>query len=177
MTRRFISALLLPLLLAACGAGPPPGGDAQPDAAGAEQGVRAEVVSLLDRLNEAATRKDVDAFMSLWERSDAVVYTRSGRTFIGWDAIAADHAAAFAGGDPWRFASAETHVRVLGPDAGAATAFVRSTAYDAAGEARQGWFTITVAARRSEDGWRIVQAHGSYPGAGTTPRGQPEPQP
>jgi uncharacterized protein (TIGR02246 family) len=175
MTRRFIAALLLPLLLAACRAGIPSGAEVQAGATGAEQGVRAEIVSLLDRLNEAATRKDVDAFMSLWERSNAVVYTRSGRTFIGWDAIAADHTTAFAGGDPWRFEAAETHVQVLGPDAGAATAFVRSTAYDADGEARHGWFTITVAARASADGWRIVQAHGSYPGAGTTPRGEPEP--
>lgn len=162
-------AALLTMALLSCGPGQ------SPEAVGSDEvSVRDSVVALMARLSEAATRKDVDAFMALWEPSDSVVYTRSGLTFIGWDEIAANHEAAFSTPGTWRFEPVEVYPVVLGPEAATATGFNLSASYGPDGEESTGWFTITIVARATELGWRVVQAHGSYPEPGHTPRGTPE---
>jgi hypothetical protein len=170
---RHVMLAALPVLVA-CSPGSPVRGDAPLAASSAEAVARDSAVAVMDRLTSAADRKDIDAFMALWEHSDSVVYTRSGRTFVGWEEIKADHARAFSSPDRWEFVVAETHARGLGAEAGVGTAFVRTTDHPADGAAQAGWFTITIIARATPSGWRAVQGHGSYPDAGVTPRGDPE---
>jgi len=164
-------SILIPMLaiLAACGPQTPAPGEAEAAAAPAvfsTQAVRDSVVSVFTRLNEAATRKDVDAFMALWERSDSLVYARSGLTFLGWDAIAANHTEGFSVPNPWSFETGDVHVRVLGPDAAVGTVFTRTS--------RPRWFLLTAALTATPDGWKIIQAHGSYAEDGMDPFGQAE---
>lgn len=170
--------VLLLLLLAACAA-PASDDAAGPAAAFDEEAVRDSVTAVLTRVNAAATAKDVDAFMAEWARTDDLAYTRSGRTFLGWEEVAAEHRTAFQAPEPWRFETAESHVRALGPDAGAATIFIRTASGPAGGEAEEwtGWFTLTAAVARTADGWKVVQAHGSYPPPGYGPRGEEDPEP
>jgi len=130
---------------------------------------------VVDRLNQAASAKDVDAFMTLWARTDSVVYVRSGTAFLGWDAVAENHREAFSSPGTWTFAAERTHVRVLDRDTGMATAFIRTGSTSASGESRTGWFAITMGIERRPDGWEIVYAHGSYPEPGTSPWGEEGP--
>lgn len=166
--RRFLLISML-AALAACGPQTPAPAGADVAAAPAplsEAAVRDSVVSVFTRLNEAATRKDVDAFMALWERSDSLVYVRSGLTFLGWDAIAANHTEGFSVPNPWSFETGDVHVRVLGPDAAVGTVFTRTS--------RPRWFILTAALAPTPDGWKIIQAHGSYAEDGMDPFGEPE---
>lgn len=163
--------LLIPMLaiVTACGPRPPAPADADaatPSAVLSSEAVRDSVVSVLTRLNEAATRKDVAAFMELWERSDSLVYARSGQAFIGWEAIAANHTEGFSTPNPWSFETGDVHVRVLGPDAAVGTVFTRTS--------RPRWFLLTATVAATPAGWKIVQAHGSYAEDGRNPFGEEE---
>ncbi len=162
--------LLLLSLLAACAA---PASDG-PEGGASDQGAAADsVLAVLTRVNAAATAKDADAFMVEWARTEELAYTRSGRTFLGWEEVAEEHRSAFQAPEPWRFETSESHVRALGPDAGVGTVFIRT----ASGEAGEwsGWFTLTAVVARTAEGWKIVQAHGSYPPPGFGPRGEEVP--
>lgn len=126
-------------------------------------------VAVAERLTAAAIAKDVEAFMTLWERSDSVVYSRHGRTFVGWEEIRAEHARAFSGPEPWSSEAGAVYARSLGPNAGVVTSFTRLSDPE-----ESNWFIITATVQRAEGAWRIVQAHGSYPPPGVTPRGEVE---
>lgn len=130
---------------------------------------RDSVVAVLERLSQAAVAKDIDAFMQLWERSDSVVYSRHGQTFVGWEEIRAEHERAFSGPEPWSAESGSVYARSLGSSAGVGTSFTRLSSPEATS-----WFIVTATAQLSEGVWRIVQAHGSYPPAGVSPRGEAE---
>jgi ketosteroid isomerase-like protein len=135
--------------------------------------VRDSVLAVMDGINAAANAKDVAAFMQFWANSDSLIYTRSGRTFIGWDEVAANHAAAFEFPDPWHFEGTEVHLHVVGPTAAVATRFTRTETTPAGGAPEHGWFTFTATVGQLPEGWRVVQAHASYPPSGMSPRGEP----
>ena len=102
----------------------------------------------------------------VWERSDSLVHVRSGLTFQGWDAIAANHTEGFSVPNPWTFETGDVHVRVLGPDAAVGTVFTRTSG--------PRWFILTAALAATPEGWKIIQAHGSYAEDGMDPFGEPE---
>ena len=155
------------LLLSACAPASPPGGEEGSGSASLPPAaVREQVAAVLEGVNEAASRKDVDAFMALWERSDSLVYVRSGQAFLGWEAVRENHREGFSTPGTWSFQTGEIHVRVLGPQSGVGTAFIRTSA--------PRWFLLTATVTETPSGWRIVQAHGSYAEGGRNPFGEVE---
>jgi ketosteroid isomerase-like protein len=140
-----------------------------------EAEVRSQIVSAADARGDAAIRKDVGEFMTHWAASDSTIYTRHGRSFLGWDEIYADHARQFASPGQWSYEPSELFVTVLGPEAAVATKVGRLSSLNEDGTTSSAWFVFTAAmAKQADSKWRIVQAHSSYPASGMTPRGVPE---
>lgn len=167
MTNATAPLITMVLLLASCGGGAPAGDPSMP---GAE--TRDSVVAVVTRLTDAVVAKDVDAFMALWEHSDSVVYSRDGHTFVGWNEIQAEHARAFAAAPMWSVERGAAYARSLGPTAGVVTSFQRIAVPSSPDSG--GWFITTFTVEATDGVWRIVQAHGSYPKPGETPRGDQE---
>lgn len=135
------------------------------------QAVSDSIRLVIDGVNESASAKDPGAFMALWAQTDSVVYVRSGTAFFGWEAVAENHRDAFSTPGIWGFAAAETHVRVLSPGSGVATAFIETSSTSESGDSRQGWFAFSAVVERRPEGWKIIYAHGSYPEPGSSPWG------
>jgi len=136
---------------------------------------RAEIADSVDAvfgtLNAAAVERDLERFMSVWARTDSLVYSRQGRTFIGWEEVAANHRQAFDGPAAPRTAERDTlFVTVLGSGAAVGTAFTRMSGQNADGTPTEGWFIVTATLNERPEGWRIVQAHSSYAPPGARPR-------
>jgi uncharacterized protein (TIGR02246 family) len=167
MTHAAARLFTMVILLASCGSGAPAG---DPPNSGAES--RDSVVAVVARLTDAVVARDVDAFSALWERSDSVVYSRHGHTFVGWDEIRAEHERAFSMAPPWTVETGAVYARTLGPSAGVVTSFQRISPLSSPDAGS--WFITTFTVEASDGVWRIVQAHGSYPDSARTPRGDPD---
>ena len=139
------------------------------DRSAGEAASRDSVIAVVERLRHAAIEKNVDEFMALWERSDSVVYSRHGRTFVGWEEIWAEHDRAFSGTDRWTAEAGAVYAHSLGPNAGVGTSFTRLSSLE-----ESNWFITTLTVRASGGAWRIVQGHASYPPTGVTPVGEAE---
>lgn len=109
MTNAAVPLFTMVILLSGCGGGVSVGDSRL---SGAES--RDSVVAVVARLTDAVVAKDVDAFMTLWEHSDSVVYSRHGRTFVGWDEIRAEHERAFSVAPPWSVETGAVYARSLG---------------------------------------------------------------
>lgn len=145
------------------------------DPAFSESEVRSSIRAVLDGIGEAAQNKNVDEFMDFWEESGSLIYTRAGKTFVGWNEIYADHAKALPNLGNLTRNESEAFVRVLGPNAGVATTFTFLSSLQEDGSAQSAWFTFTATiARQQDQSWKVVQAHSSYPPSGMSPRGTPE---
>ena len=164
MTKAALRLLMMASVLTGCGQG-----TAAVDQPLATADSRDSVLAVTERLTRAAISKDVDAFMQLWEQSDSVVYSRHGRTFVGWEEIRAEHERAFSATEPWSAEAGPVYVHSLSTNAGVGTAFTRLSSPEASS-----WFITTVTVQQSGGAWRIVQAHASYAPPGVTPRGEPE---
>ena len=123
---------------------------------------------------DAAAKKDVDQFMTYWANSDSTVYTRHGMTFVGWAEIRADHAKAFSGTDKWSADVSEQYIRVVSSSSGVVTAFNHLSSVAEDGTTQSTWFILTATVEQRSEGWKIIQAHSSYPGPGMTPLGGPQ---
>ena len=137
-----------------------------------------QIHAVLDGMGTAVQNQDVDAFMNFWAESDSLVYTRQGRTFVGWDEVYADAAQSFPNLGQLTRTQSEVFVNVLAPTSGVATTFTFLSSQREDGSTETAWFTFTAAiARQPDQTWRVVQAHSSYPLSGMSPRGQPENSP
>lgn len=140
-----------------------------------ESEVRSNIRFVLDGMGAAAQNKDVDGFMTFWVRSDSLVYTRQGKTFLGWEEVEADAARSFPNLGDLTSEQTAAFIHVLGPSAAVATTFTFLSSVGDDGATVSAWFTFTATiAKLSDDRWQVVQAHSSYPESGMSPRGVPE---
>ena len=139
-----------------------------------ESEIQSSISVFMNSLRSAAVSKNLDEFMEFWARDDSTLYTRHGRTFIGWDEIRNDHSTAFSGSDVWTSDSSQLFTQVLSASSAVSTSFSLLSAQQPDGTTQSTWFTITATLKLFPEGWKIVQAHSSYPPTGMTPLGVPE---
>ncbi len=122
---------------------------------------RAEIDALLHRLEAAASAQDVDAFLRQFTLGPDFAFA-----FNGWFAtdpasVREKHLDAW-----WRsiqvtYRASEPHIAFLGPGAAVLSAAGESRQLLLTGQSQSGTFVITLALRRTEEGWRVVQCHES----------------
>jgi hypothetical protein len=114
-------------------------------------------------LARSSTPLDFDGFMDLFVHDSTLVYVNSGRTWVGWDSVAAWHRRGWETWDSAHFSLGQIQTAVLGPSAAVLSSdgdfFIRMSS----GSEFTGSYAATAVWRMTPSGWKIVQLHESFP--------------
>ncbi len=120
------------------------------------EGVRAEVLKVLEIQQRLWNAGDVRGFMDFYWRSDELSFqSGAGDRLRGWEALLARYERTYPSGARGSLAFDKLDVQPLGPEAAYVVGRWRLTTPD--GEAKGGAFTLIF--RKMREGWRIVHDH------------------
>src|SRR5262245_36018272 len=120
----------------------------QPAFAGGKEDIR----SLLERQEQDWNRGDLAAFMTGYERSDALVFTSGGEVRRGWNAALARYRAAYPDRAAMgRLTFSDLEITLLGTDAAVVLGRYR---LERAQDRPEGVFTLVL--RKGRAGWKII---------------------
>jgi ketosteroid isomerase-like protein len=115
----------------------------------------------------AISGHDVDRFMAAHLDSPELTYAAAGRIYPAKDTLYDELRTYFASpaAKHVTFSLAEPKVNILDADAAVVTARINSMNRDSVGNVRRGHQAWSIVLVRRGDGWKIIQAHESYPRA------------
>jgi beta-aspartyl-peptidase (threonine type) len=115
-----------------------------------------EIRAVLDLQKAAWNRGDIDGFMAIYWRSDALTFQSGGSRTHGWSDVLTRYKKNYPPEKMGRLDFTDLFIRVLSRDA----AYVLGRfKLDFGGTLKEGVFTLIF--RRMKDGWRIVHDHTS----------------